>query len=73
MISWEDNGATLNQLGMARSMSAGGLGLVVDRHLPLGIAVTISSNLGELTGMVRHRSELIDGHLIGIEVTGTAA
>ncbi len=54
-------------------MSAGGLGLVVDRHLPLGIAVTISSNLGELTGMVRHRSELIDGHLIGIEVTGTAA
>lgn len=73
MISWEENGATLNQLGNARNISADGLGLLVDRHLPLGVAVMISSHLGELAGMVRHSSELIDGHLIGIEFTGAAA
>jgi hypothetical protein len=45
----------------------------VDRDLPVGVAVTISSNLGELAGTVRHTSPLIDGRLIGVEFTGAAA
>lgn len=70
MVSWIDDGVRLNQLGNVKDLSLGGMGILADRALPLGTAVAISYGEGELAGIVRHTSELVDGHFIGIEFVG---
>lgn len=67
MISWVENGVRLNQLGSAKNSSAVGIGVLMNRALPVGSAVMVSSSTGEAAGIVRHNSELIEGHLVGIE------
>ena len=68
LVSWEDNGVKLNQLGNVKDISRGGIGILVDRIVAIGTRVMVSYREGELAGVVRHKSELIDGHLIGIEL-----
>jgi hypothetical protein len=68
LVSWDDNGVRLNHLGNVKDISRGGIGILVDRIVAVGTRVTISYGEGELAGVVRHKSELIDGHLIGIEL-----
>lgn len=68
LVSWEDNGIRLNQLGNVKDISRSGIGILVDRIVAVGTRVLVSYREGELAGVVRHKSELIDGHLIGIEL-----
>jgi hypothetical protein len=67
LVSWDENGVRLNQLGNVKDLSLGGMGILLDRAFPVGTVVTVSYGEGELTGVVRHNSELIDSQLIGIE------
>jgi PilZ domain len=67
MVGWEENSTKLNQLGSVHDVSPGGLGVLVSHALPVGTSVTISYGEGELNGIVRHNSQLIDGHFMGIE------
>jgi hypothetical protein len=67
MISWVENGVRFDQLGSAKNSSTGGVGVLMNRALPVGSVVTVSSSTGETAGIVRHNSELIEGHIIGIE------
>jgi hypothetical protein len=67
MVSWEDNGVKLNHLGNVKDLSLGGMGILIGCALPVGTLVKVSYGEGELAGIVRHHSELVDGHFIGIE------
>jgi PilZ domain len=67
LVGWHDGIGKLNQLGNVLDLSLGGMGVLVYDALPVGTPVTISYGYGELSGAVRHSSEVIDGTLIGIE------
>lgn len=72
MISWEDNGTKFNQLGKVKDLSTRGIGVLLDRGIAAGTAVTISNRQGEHPGIVRHSLELVSGQFIGIEFTGSS-
>jgi hypothetical protein len=71
MIGWVEREERLKQLGNVNDVSLDGMGIRVDYPLPVGTSVTISydslSN-GTLTGTVRHHSQGLDGHILGIEL-----
>ena len=67
MLCWQENQTTFKQLGNVENVSLDGVGLVVDDPLCLGTEVTITYGEGELFGVVRHHSRLVDGHFLGIE------
>jgi hypothetical protein len=67
LLGWNDGIGKLNQLGNVQDLSLGGMGILVHDALPVGTPVTVSYGYGELTGIVRHSSELIDATFIGIE------
>jgi hypothetical protein len=70
MISFEDNGTRLQQLGNLENMSLNGAGIIVGHPIPAGSVVTITYREGELTGIVRHCTALAEGHFIGVEFVG---
>jgi hypothetical protein len=72
MISFEDNGSRLQQLGNLENMSLNGVGIIVGHPIPAGNAVTITYGEGELTGIVRHCTPLAEGHFIGVEFAGSS-
>ncbi len=73
MISCDHGGGTLTQLANVKDVSLSGMGVLVDRALPVGITVAISYGEGELTGVIRFSSQTVDGRfLAGIEFTGNS-
>lgn len=73
MISWEQDGTKLLQLGNVKDVSLAGMGVIVDRALPAGITVTISYGEGELAGVIRYSSQIGgEDFLLGIEFTGNS-
>ena len=75
MLCWEENSATLKQLGNLVDLSSGGIGVLVDHSVPVGTAVTIScasfSDLA-LAGTVKHLSRDSDCYRVGIELASEA-
>jgi hypothetical protein len=67
MVGWHDGIGKLNQLGNVQDLSLDGMGILVHDALPVGTPVTITYGYGQLSGTVRHSSELIEGVFIGIE------
>jgi PilZ domain len=67
MVGWHDGAGKLNQLGNVQDLSLDGMGILIHDALPVGTPVTVSYGYGELTGTVRHSSQLIDATFIGIE------
>jgi hypothetical protein len=72
MISFEENGTRLQQLGNVENMSLNGAGIIVGHPIPARSVATITYGEGELTGIVRHCSALADGHFIGVEFVGAS-
>lgn len=72
MIGWHDGAGKLNQLGNVQDLSLDGMGILVHDALPVGTPVTVSYGYGELTGTVRHSSQLIDATFIGVEFDETS-
>jgi hypothetical protein len=75
MISWVEGERSLKQLGNVNDVSLNGMGILVDYPLPVGTSVTIaydSLSNGTLTGTVRHHSQGLDGHILGIELVGAS-
>ena len=70
MVSWEENGTTLRQLGSLENLSLNGAGMIVDKALAVARAVTMTYGEGELTAVVRHCTPLAEGHFIGLEFVG---
>jgi hypothetical protein len=68
MLSWDENGTILKQLGNVEDVSLSGMGLVISNALPIGRLVNISYGEASLTGIVRHERRLGEGHFIGIEL-----
>ncbi len=69
MIGWGHGLEKRTQLANVRDVSLRGIGLLIGSFLPVGTPVTISYYRGDLTGIVRHNSELVDGNCIGVEFT----
>jgi hypothetical protein len=72
MVSWNENGITLRQLGSIENLSLNGAGLRLDNALPVGTIVTMTYGLGELIAVVRHCTALADGHFMGLEYVGSS-
>ena len=70
MVSWEENGTTLRQLGSLETLSLNGTGMTVDNAIAVASTVTMTYGEGELTAVVRHCTPLADGHFIGLEFVG---
>jgi hypothetical protein len=68
MLSWEENGTTMKQLGNVEDVSLNGMGVIIDNALPVGTLLNISYGQGNLTGIVRHQRREAERHLIGIEL-----
>lgn len=68
MLSWEENGTTLKQLGNVEDVSLNGIGVIIDDALPIGTLLNISYGEGSLTGIVRHQRRQSERHFIGIEL-----
>ena|SRR5438270_2767681 len=72
MIFWEYNGSRLMQLGNVNEVSLDGMSVLVGIALPVGTSLKISYGAGELTGIVRHKTEMPYGQVIGIEFAETS-
>jgi PilZ domain-containing protein len=73
MIGWVEKEKSFKQLGNVNDISLDGMGIRVDYPLPVGTSVTISYDAlsnGTLIGTVRHHSQGLDGHILGIELEG---
>jgi len=70
MLSWNENGTAMRQLGSIENISLNGAGIIVDGALPVGITVTMTYGEGELTATVRHCTALAEGHFTGVEFVG---
>ena len=68
MLSWEENGTTMKQLGNVEDVSLNGMGVIIDNALSVGTLLTISYGEGNLTGIVRHHRRQAERHFIGIEL-----
>jgi hypothetical protein len=68
MLSWEENGTTLKQLGNVEDVSLNGMGVIIDDPLPIGTLLNISYGEGNLTGIVRHQGRQAERHFVGIEL-----
>lgn len=68
MLSWEENGTTLKQLGNVEDRSLSGIGVVVGDALPIGTLLGVSYGERNLAGIVRHQRRLAEGHFLGIEL-----
>jgi len=73
MICWEENSTKSNQIASVRDVSPGGIAILAGQALPVGTPVTITCGKGELTGIVRHNSQLVDGNCMGIEFADAEA
>ncbi len=73
MICWEEDSTKFNQLANVRDLSPAGMAVLAPQALPVGTPVTVACGSGELTGFVRHNSQLIDGNCMGIEFAGSKA
>jgi PilZ domain len=67
MLSWNEGGTTLRQLGSVENLSPNGAGMIVDDPLRVGSTVTMTYGEGELTAVVRHCTALAEGYSIGVE------
>ena len=69
MVSWEGaDGTWLRQLGTVDDVSSGGMGVVVDDVLPVGVTVRLSYGDEDLVGTVKHSSQRPFGYyILGIE------
>jgi hypothetical protein len=72
MLSWNENGTTLLQLGSVENLSLNGVGMILDNALRVGTTVTMTYGQGELTAVVRHCTALADGHFVGVEFVGSS-
>jgi hypothetical protein len=72
MISWEEGPTTSFQLGNLEDISQGGIGMIADHPLRVGMEVTISYGEGGLKATVRHCQAMEDGYLIGVEFVGNS-
>jgi hypothetical protein len=70
VLTWEENGTTLQQIGNVDNLSLNGAGIVADYPLPLSTPISLTYGEGELTAVVRHCKPLDEGHFIGVEFTG---
>ena len=68
MLSWMDNHSVLKQLGNVEDVCSSGMGVIVRNTLEVRTPPTLTYGDGELTGVVRHSSPRVGGHLIGIEL-----
>jgi hypothetical protein len=68
MLSWEENGTTMKQLGNVEDVSLNGMGVIIDNALPIGTLLTITYGEGNLNGIVRHQRLQAERHFIGIEL-----
>jgi hypothetical protein len=75
MLCWQENSATLKQLGNVADASPGGIGVLVDHPIPVGRIVTISSpSLSDLavSGVTKYLLRSSDCYLVGIEFASEA-
>jgi hypothetical protein len=70
MLSWNENGTTLRQLGTLENLSLNGAGMIVDKALAVASTVAMTYGEGKLTAVVRHCTPLAEGHFIGLEFVG---
>lgn len=55
MLSWNENGATYQQLGAVQNLSLNGAGIIVDGMLPAGSPVTMTYGLAGEGLLVLHK------------------
>ena len=54
MISYKENGTKVRQLANIEDISLNGAGILVDRAVAVGTALTMTYGQGELAAVVRH-------------------
>ena len=67
VLSWKENARKVSQLAQVQDVALDAMGVVVHSPIPVGTTVTISCASGELKGVVRHATQLVDGYCLGIE------
>lgn len=68
-VYWQAGpGPLYDALGIVRDLSAGGLGILVEREISQGELISVETTEGALQCIVRHVKQTPEGRLIGVEV-----
>lgn len=68
-VFWRGESADLiDAPGVARDISAGGLGIELDQTIPAGKLVSVQTPAGALQGIVRHVHQQADKCILGMEI-----